>query len=107
MPFRVAADVLRRRPPADVRGGPETLRVRTLKIGEQLCDIRTARPQAAAMSNIVSTDSTFIGRCEGGGRRLKVPAGNVEASDGKPWLFGVVGRFGEASRQSAEPPAQR
>ena len=64
MPFRVAADVLTHLLPADVGMSPETLRAHTLKIGEQLCDIPTAKPVAAAMSITVTTDSTFIRSCD-------------------------------------------
>jgi hypothetical protein len=60
MPFRVAAHVLTHLLPADVSMSPETLRAHTLKIGEQLCDIPTVKPAAAAMSITVTTDSTFI-----------------------------------------------
>lgn len=92
MPFRVAADVLRHLLPADVGMGPETLRAHTLKIGEQLYDIPTARPVVAAMSITVTTDSTFIRSCEEGDRRLEVRVGNVETSDGGRQVFGAVAR---------------
>ena len=76
MPFRVAADVLRHLLPADVGMSPETLRAHTLKIGEQLGDIPTAKPIAVAMSITVTTDSTFIRSCEEGNRHLEVRVGN-------------------------------
>ena len=75
MPFRVAAGVLRHLLPADVGMSPETLRAHTLKIGEQLCDMPTTKPVAAAMSITVTTDSTFIRSCEEGNRHLEVRVG--------------------------------
>jgi hypothetical protein len=92
MPFRVAADVLTHLLPADVGMSPETLRAHTLKIGEQLGDIPTAKPVAAAMSITVTTDSTFIRSCEAGNRHLEVRVGNVETSDGGRQVFGAVAR---------------
>jgi hypothetical protein len=92
MPFRVAADVLRHLLPADVGMSPETLRAHTLKIGEQLCDMPTTKPVAAAMSITVTTDSTFIRSCEEGNRHLEVRVGNVETSDGGRQVFGAVAR---------------
>jgi hypothetical protein len=90
MPFRVAADVLTHLLPADAGMSPETLRAHTLKIGEQLCDIPTAKPVAAAMSITVTTDSTFICSCEEGTRYLEVRVGNVETSDGGRQVFAAV-----------------
>ena len=115
MHLRVAADVLRHLLPADVGMSPETLRAHTLKIGEQLCDMRTTKPVAAAMSITVTTDSTFIRSCEEGNRHLEVRVGNVETSDGGRQVFGespdptptLRFRFAGASRQSAEPQPQR
>jgi hypothetical protein len=92
MPFRVAADVLTHLLPADVGMSPETLRAHTLKVGEQLCDIPTAKPAAAAMSVTVTTDSTFIRSCEEGNRHLEVRVGKVETSDGGRQVFDAVAR---------------
>ena len=114
MPFRVAADVLTHLLPADVGMSPETLRAHTLKIGEQLGDIPTAKPVAAAMSITVTTDSTFIRSCEAGNRHLEVRVGNVETSDGGRQVFGAVARSDtdiavqiRRSLESAEPLPQR
>ena len=114
MHLRVAADVLRHLLPADVGLSPETLRAYTLKIGEQLCDMPTTKPVAAAMSITVTTDLTFIRSCEEGNRHLEVRVGNVETSDGGRQVFGespdptptLRFRFAGASRQSAEPQPQ-
>jgi hypothetical protein len=92
MPFRVAADVLTHLLPADVGMSPETLRAHTLKIGEQLGDIPTAKPIAAAMRITVTTDSTFIRSCEKSNRHLEVRVGNVETSDGGRQVFSAVAR---------------
>ena len=92
MPFRVAADVLRHLLPADVGISPETLRAHTLKFAEQLCNMPTTKPVAAAMSITVTTDSTFIRSCEEGNRHLEVRVGNVETSDGGRQVFGAVAR---------------
>jgi hypothetical protein len=92
MPFRVAADVLTHLLPADLGMSPETLRAYTLKFGEQLCDIPTAKPVAATMTITVTTDSTFIRSCEEGTRYLEVRVGNVETSDGERQVFGAVAR---------------
>ena len=92
MPFRVAADVLTHLLPADVGMSPETLRAHTLKIGEQLGDIPTAKPVTAAMSITVTTNSTFIRSCEEGNRHLEGRVGNVETSDGGRQVFGAVAR---------------
>src|ERR1700733_7346187 len=93
MPFRVAADVLTHLLPADVGMSPETLRAHTLKIGEQLCGLPTAKPIAAATSITVTSDSTFIRSCEEGNRHLEVRVGNVETSDGGRQVFGAVGQI--------------
>ena len=90
MPICVAADVLRHLLSADVGMSPETLRAHTLKIGEQLCDMPTTKPVAAAISITVTTDSTFIGSCEEGNRHLEVRVGNVETSFGGRQVFGAV-----------------
>jgi hypothetical protein len=90
MPVRVAADVLTHLLPADVGMSPETLRAHTLKIGEQLCDIPTAKLVAAAVRITVTTDSTFIRSCEEGSRHLEVRVGNVETFDSGRQVFGAV-----------------
>jgi hypothetical protein len=92
MPFRVAADVLRYLLPADLGMSPETLRAHTLKIGEQLCDMPTNKPVAAATSVTVTTDPTLIRSCEEGNRHLEVRVGNVETSDSGRQVFGGVAR---------------
>lgn len=92
MHLRVAADVLRHLLPADVGMSPETLRAHTLKIGEQLCDMPTTKPVAAAMSITVTTDLTFIRSCEEGNRHLEVRVGNVETSESGRQVFGAVAR---------------
>ncbi|HET6239357.1 MAG TPA: hypothetical protein VFE41_31055, partial [Acetobacteraceae bacterium] len=62
MHLRVAADVLRHLLPADVGMSPETLRAHTLEIGEQLCDMPTTKPVAAAMHQGGSVAITRIVR---------------------------------------------
>ena len=114
MPFRVAADVLRHLLPADVGLSPETLRAYTLKIGEQLCDMPTTKPVAAAISITVTMDSAFIRSCEEGNRHLEVRVGDLETSDGGRQVFGAVARSDtdiavqiRRSLESAEPLPQR
>jgi hypothetical protein len=87
MPYRVAAGVLKHLLPIDARIHHETLRGRTLNLGEDLVDT------AAAVSAITLTvDSTYIRSCEVGQRHLEVRLGNVETSDGARQVFAAVAK---------------
>ena len=68
--------------PVDAGMSPETLRGRTLKVGEELRDAAAVEPAAAASAITLTLDSTFIRSCEDGQRHLEVRLGNVETSDG-------------------------
>jgi hypothetical protein len=79
LPYRVAAGVLEYLLPIDAGIDPETLRARTLKVGEDLVDIAATNPAVAASAITLTLDSTFIRSCEDGQRHLEL--GNVETSD--------------------------
>jgi hypothetical protein len=78
MTYRTAADVLEQMFPVDAGKDAETLRRRTLKIGEALRNDAVARPETMASAIVVTLDSTFIRSCEDGERHLEVRVGNVE-----------------------------
>jgi hypothetical protein len=65
--------------PIDAGIDPETLRARTLKVGEDLVDIAATNPAVAASAITLTLDSTFIRSCEDGQRHLEL--GNIETSD--------------------------
>jgi hypothetical protein len=93
MTYRVAADVLQHLLPIDAGMSPETLRHRTLRIGEQLRTAISDQPTAAAAAAItVSMDSTFIRSREEGERHLEVRVGNVETASGGRQVFGAVAK---------------
>lgn len=80
MTYRVAAGVLAHLLPVAAGTSHETLRGRTLELGEQL------RPSAAALELVavspapavtVSLDSTYVRSCHAGGRQLEVRVGNA------------------------------
>jgi hypothetical protein len=73
LPYRVAAGVLEQLLPVEAGTDPETLRARTLKVGEEVRDAAAAEPATAAAAITVSVDSTFIRSCEDGQRHLEVP----------------------------------
>ena len=94
MPYREAADVLAQMLPLDAGKGCETLRRRTLKIGEALRNEVVSRPETAASAIDASLDSTFIRSCEDGERHLEVIVGNVETEAGGRQVFGAVAKSG-------------
>jgi hypothetical protein len=92
MPYRVAAGVLAHLLPVETGKSPETLRGRTLKVGEQLRDAAAAKPATAASTITVTLDSTFIRNCQAGERHLEVRVGNVETPGGARQIFGALAR---------------
>jgi hypothetical protein len=89
MAYRPAADMLGQMFPVDAGKDAETLRRRTLKIGEMLRNDATVKPVAAIT---VTLDSTFIRSCEDGERHLEVRIGNVETDSGGRQVFGAVAK---------------
>ncbi len=97
MTYRVAAGVLAHLLPVAAGTSHETLRSRTLAIGEQLRNAATAKPAMAAPSApalTVSLDSTFVRSCHQGERHLEVRVGNVETPEGGRQVFGAVAKAG-------------
>jgi hypothetical protein len=92
MPYRVAAGVLGHLLPVDAGISPESLRGRTLKLGETLRDAAALEPITAAAAITLSLASTFIRSCEEGQRHLEVRLGNVEASSGARQVFAAVAK---------------
>ena len=100
MTYRVAAGVLAHLLPVAAGTSHETLRGRTLAVGEQLRDAATAKATAAtvavppAPAITLSLDSTFVRSCHEGERHLEVRVGNVEAPQGGRQVFGAVAKAG-------------
>jgi hypothetical protein len=100
MTYRVAAGVLADLLPVAAGTSHETLRGRTLAIGEQLRDAATAKATAAtvavppAPALTLSLDSTFVRSCHEGERHLEVRVGNVEAPQDGRQVFGAVAKAG-------------
>jgi hypothetical protein len=99
--YRVAAGVLAHLLPVAAGTSHETLRCRTLKLGEQLRDAATGAPEPAmvaaapAAAITLSSDSTFIRSCHEGERHLEVRVGNAEvAESGSRQMFGAVANAG-------------
>ena len=92
MPYRVAAGVLEHLLPVDAGIHSETVRRRTLRVGEQLRDVTPSELAAPAAAITLSLDSTFIRSCEDGQRHLEVRLGNVETSAGARQVFAAVAR---------------
>jgi hypothetical protein len=92
MPYREAADVLAQMLPLGAGKGCETLRRRTLAVGEALRDEAVSRPETAASAIAVTLDSTFIRSCEAGARHLEVQVGNVETEAGGRQVFAAVAK---------------
>jgi hypothetical protein len=92
MTYRTAADVLEQMFPVDAGRDAETLRRRTLKIGEALRNDTAARPATMASAIVVTLDSTFIRSCEDGGRHWEVRIGNVETESSGRQFFGAVAK---------------
>jgi len=94
MTYRTAADVLEQMFPVDAGTHHETLRRRTLKVGEALGHYVATRPETAASAIMVTLDSTFIRSCAEGERHLEVRVGNVETASGGRQVFGAVAKAG-------------
>jgi hypothetical protein len=92
MPYRITAGLLEHLLPVDAGTHSETVRRRTLRVGEQLRDTAAAEPAAPAAAITLTLDSTFIRSCEEGQRHLEVRLGNVEASDGARQVFAAVAK---------------
>ncbi|MBV9747397.1 MAG: hypothetical protein JO157_01160, partial [Acetobacteraceae bacterium] len=98
MTYRVAAGVLAHLLPVAAETSHETLRCRTLKLGEQRRRAATVAPEPAAVvaaapasAIAISLDSTFIRSCHEGERHLEVRVGNAEAREGGGrQVFGTV-----------------
>ncbi|MGF7212766.1 hypothetical protein GGE65_007401 [Skermanella aerolata] len=94
MPYRIAAGLLEHLLPVDAGIHSETVRRRTLVVGEQMRDTTPAEPAAPAAAITLTLDSTFIRSCEDGQRHLEVRLGNVETSDGARQVFAAVAKTG-------------
>jgi hypothetical protein len=92
MTYRTAANVLEQMFPVDAGKDSETLRRRTLKIGEVLRNDVVAKPETTASAIVVTLDSTFIRSCEDGERHLEVRIGNVETASGGRQVFGAAAK---------------
>ena len=92
MPYRVAAGVLGHLLPVDAGISHESMRGRTLKLGEELRDAAALEPTTAAPAITLTLDSTFIRSCEEGQRHLEVRLGNVETSEGARQVFAAVAK---------------
>ena len=99
MTYRVAGGVLAHLLPVAAGTSHETLRGRTLKLGEQLrraAGIAVAEPVALPPASAISLslDSTYIRGCHEGERHLEVRVGNAETSQGSRQVFGAVANAG-------------
>ena len=100
MTYRVATGVLAHLLPVAAGTSHETLRGRTLRLGEQLRQAVTGASEpamvaASASAITLSLDSTFIRSCHKGERHLEVRVGNAEASkNGSRQVFGAVANAG-------------
>ena len=92
MPYRVAAGVLAHFLPVDAGISHESLRGRTLKLGETLRDAAADKLATAVAAITLTLDSTFIRSCEEGQRHLEVQLGNVKASGGSRQVFAAVAK---------------
>ena len=99
--YRVGTGVLAHLLPVAAGTSHETLRCRTLKLGEQLRHAAAVSPEPAkaaaapASAITLSLDSTFIRSCHEGERNLEVRVGNAEASKGgSRQVFGAVANDG-------------
>jgi hypothetical protein len=90
VPYRIAAGLLGHLLPVDAGAHSETVRRRTLRVGEQLRDSVPTEPAVPAMAITLTLDSTFIRSCEEGQRHLEL--GNVETSDGARQVFAAVAK---------------
>ena len=101
MTYCIAAGVLAHLLPVAAGMSHETLRGRTLKLGEQLHRAAAVSPEPAkvvaapAPAVTLSLDSTFIRSCHKGERHLEVRVGNAETSGGNGrQVFGAVANAG-------------
>jgi hypothetical protein len=92
MPYRIAAGLLEHLLPVDAGIHSETVRRRTLVVGEALREAAALEPTAAAPAITLTLDATFIRSCEEGQRHLEVRLGNVEASHGARQVFAAVAK---------------
>ena len=99
--YRVAAGVLAHLLPVAAGTSHETLRGRTLKLGEQrrhaAAGMSEPAPVSAAPASAItlSLGSTFIRSCHEGERHLEVRVGNAELpGDGGRQVFGAVANAG-------------
>ena len=99
--YRVAAGVLAHLLPVAAETSHETLRGRTLKLGEQLRRAATVAPEptavaaAPASAIVVTVDSTYVRSCHDGERHLEVRVGNAEIpGGGGRQVFGAVANAG-------------
>jgi hypothetical protein len=92
MTYRVAVGVLEYLLPVQADTSPETMRGRTLRVGEQLRAVATARITTAEPAISISLDSTFIRSRHDGERHLEVRVGNVETPGGGRQVFGAVAK---------------
>ena len=96
MTYRVAAGVLAHLLPVAAETSHETLRCRTLKLGEQLRDAASGAPEPAMMAATpasaitLSLDSTYIRSCHDGEQHLEERVGNAETLTGGRQVFGAV-----------------
>ncbi len=92
--YRVATGVLAHLLPVATETSHETLRGRTLELGEQLHRAATAAPEPVAVAPApaitLSLDSTYIRSCHAGERHLEVRVGNAETPEGGRQVFGTV-----------------
>ncbi len=91
--YRVAAGVLAHLLPVAATTSHETLRSRTLAIGERLRDADTVKPVPPASAITLSLASTFVRSCHEGERHLEVRVGNPEMPDGGRQVFGAVAKM--------------
>ncbi|UEM07176.1 hypothetical protein JL101_029735 (plasmid) [Skermanella rosea] len=92
MPCRIAAGQLEHLLPVDAGIHSETVRRRTLMVGERLRDAAPTEPASPAAAITLTLDSTFIPSCEDDQRHLEVRFGNVETSHGTRQVFTAVAR---------------
>lgn len=92
MPYGIAAGLLEHLLPVDAGIHSDTVRRRTLVVGEQLRDPAPAELAAPAAATTLTLDSTFIWSCEDVQRHLEVRLGNVEASNGVRQVCAAVAR---------------
>mgnify|MGYP007008283375 CR=1 FL=1 len=96
MPYRIAAGLLEHLLPVDAGIHSETVRRRTLVVGDQLRDTAAVEPTAPTAAITLPLDSTFIRSCDEGQQHLEVRLGNIETSNGARQVFAAVAKTGTA-----------